>query len=315
MGQVALALLPGAGVLVWLFGIGVALNILAALGAALAAEALAVRLRGYPVLPALTDGSTLVAGLIIGIALPPLLPFWIPATAGALAVLLGKQVYGGLGQNVFNPAMVGYLAVILAFPQAVSLWPPPEAGLGAAVPAGEVLAYFLTGALPPVTDALTHATPLDALSTEGPSALVPSGSGLLEQAGAAGTWLWLGTAFLLGGGVLLARGIIDWRLPLGVLAGGAIAAALLQLNGGAPVAFHLLSGATLLVAFFIATDPVSAPHEPKARLIYALLIGGLAMVIRELGGHPDGFAFAVLMLNATGPLLDDLVRRSGGGAT
>jgi len=314
MGQVALALLPGAGVMLWLFGLGVALNIAAALAAALAAEAAAVRLRGRAVGPALTDGSTLVAALIIGIALPPLLPFWIPAVAGALAVLLGKQAYGGLGQNVFNPAMVGYLAVLLAFPKALSLWPPPEAGLGAAVPAGEALGYFLTGALPPVADAMTHATPLDKLSTQGLSALAPSG-GPLRQLDAAGAWLWLGGAFTLGGLALLARDIIDWRLPAGVLGGTAATAGLLQLSGGAPVTFHLLSGATLLVAFFIATDPVSAPREPGARLVYAALIGAVAMVIRELGGHPDGFAFAVLMLNATAPLLDYTVRQRRGERT
>ncbi len=315
MGQVALALVPGAGVMLWLFGLGVALNLAAALAAALAAEAAAVRLRGYAVGPALTDGSTLVAGLIIGIALPPLLPFWIPALAGALAVLLGKQAYGGLGQNVFNPAMVGYLAVLLAFPKALALWPPPEAGLGAAVPAGEALAYFLTGAVPPVADAMTHATPLDALATEGFAALAPATDGALRPLGAAGAWLWLGGAFTLGGVALLARGLIDWRMPLGVLAGTAATAGLLQLSGGAPVAFHLLSGATLLVAFFIATDPVSAPREPGARLVYAALIGVVAMVIRELGGHPDGFAFAVLMLNATAPLLDYIARQSRGEAT
>ncbi|ABM61503.1 electron transport complex, RnfABCDGE type, D subunit [Halorhodospira halophila SL1] len=313
MGWVLLALLPGAGVLVWLFGVGVLLNITAALTAGVAAEAAALRLRGRPVAPALTDGSTPLAALIIGIALPPLLPFWIPALAGALAVLLGKQVYGGLGQNIFNPAMVGYLAVVLAFPQAVSLWPAPETGVGAAVPATEALHYFLTGALPPIADAMTHATPLDRLATEGFAAL-PGDGGLWGQTQAAGAWLWLGAALLLGGAGLLALRIVDWRLPVGVLVGTAATAALLQLGDGAPVLFHLLSGATLLVAFFIATDPVSAPREPTARLIYAALIGVVALVIRELGGHPDGFAFAVLMLNATAPLLDYVVRRSAGEA-
>ena len=135
-------------------------------------------------------------------------------------------------------------------------------------------------------------------------------SGLLAASGA---WLWLGGGFLLGGLFLLARQIIDWRLPLGVIAGTLATAGLLQLGDGAPLTFHLLTGATLMAAFFIATDPVTAPSEGTARLIYAGLIGVLAVVIRELGGHPDGFAFAVLMMNAAAPLLDYIVRRSGGG--
>ena len=311
MGSVVLALLPGAAVMLHLFGIGVALNIATALAAAAAAEALALRLRGRSLAPVLGDGSTPLAAVIIGLALPPLVPFWIPAIAGATAALLGKQVYGGLGQNVFNPAMVGYLAVVLAFPQAITLWPAPEPGLGAAVAIDTTLAYFLTGGMAPAADALAHATPLDRLGADGFAALGSDGS-LIGDIGAAGTWVWLGGAFAAGGVALLALRVIDWRLPLGVLAGTAATAALLQLAGGAPVAFHLLSGATLMTAFFIATDPVTAPVEPGSRLIYATLIGATAMVIRELGGHPDGFAFAVLMLNATAPLIDYLVRRSIG---
>ncbi|MBK1727666.1 RnfABCDGE type electron transport complex subunit D, partial [Halorhodospira neutriphila] len=159
MGQVLIALIPAAGVLLWLFGIGVALNLAAATATAAAAEAAAVRLRGRSIRAALGDGSTLVAAAIIALALPPLLPWWIPATAAGIAALLGKHAYGGLGQNAFNPAMVGYVAVLLAFPQAMGLWPAP--GLGGAVAAPEAVAYFLGGAQPPMADALTYATPLD----------------------------------------------------------------------------------------------------------------------------------------------------------
>ncbi|MBK1735036.1 hypothetical protein CKO15_07005 [Halorhodospira abdelmalekii] len=313
MGEVLLALTPAAAVSIWLFGVGVALNIATVLVAATLVEAVAVRARGGSVRAALGDGSVLVTALIIGLCLPPLLPWWIPALAGALAVLLGKQVYGGLGQNVFNPAIVGYVAVVLAFPQATGMWPAPDPTLGAVISNGEAWRYFLSGELTPLADALTHATPLDRLATDGLAALLAHEAAVPGLA-ATGAWTWLGLAFLLGGIGLVARRTIDWRLPSGVLIGTAATAALFAVvTDGAAVGFHLLAGATLMVAFFIATDPVTAPVESRARWLYAAGIGVVAMVIRELGGHPDGFAFAILMMNATAPLLDYWVRRSWRG--
>lgn len=310
MGEVLVAMIPATMVMVWLFGSGVLLNIGAALSAALIAEVIAVQARGKPPLVALSDGSVWVTAVLIGVTLPPLLPWWIPAIAGALAVLLGKQVYGGLGQNVFNPAMVGYVAVVLAFPQAIGMWPAPDTSLSAAVSSIDTLNHFLTGAPPVIADAMTYATPLDQLATDGLNALMANDERMAGLA-ATGAWTWKGLALLLGGALLLARGTIDWRLPLGVLLGTALSAALIQFAGGAPIAFHLLSGATLMVAVFIATDPVTAPVDSGARWVYALGIGIIAVVIREFAGHPDGFAFAVLMMNATAPLLDYIIRRQG----
>ncbi|WP_274522586.1 RnfABCDGE type electron transport complex subunit D [Halorhodospira halochloris] len=310
MGEVLLASIPAAAVMVWLFGVGILLNTGAALLAALLAEALGAHARGQSPRVAVSDGSVWVTALLIGITLPPVLPWWIPALAGALAILLGKQVYGGLGQNVFNPAMVGYVAVVLAFPQATGLWPAPDPGLTAAIPSGEALSYFLTGTLAPLADAMTHATPLDKLATDGLAALMDDDERMAGLV-ATGAWTWKGLALILGGAFLIARGTIDWRLPAGVIVGTALTAAIFQFTGGAPVSFHLLSGATLLVAIFIASDPVTAPADAAARWAYAIGIGIIAIIIRELGGHPDGFAFAVLMLNAAAPLLDYIFRRMG----
>jgi electron transport complex protein RnfD len=294
----------------WLFGVGILLNTGAVLVAALLAEAIAVHARGYSPRSALSDGSVWVTAALIGVTLPPLLPWWIPAIAGALAILLGKQVYGGLGQNVFNPAMVGYIAVVLAFPQATGQWPAPVANLGATVPSSDALSFFFTGSLPLIADAMTYATPLGQLATDGLSALMNNDARLTGLV-ATGAWTWKGLALIVGGIFLLARGTIDWRLALGVVIGSAFTAGLFQFGAGAPVSFHLLSGATLIVAFFIATDPVTAPAERGARWAYALGIGIVAIIIRELGGHPDGFAFAVLMLNAAAPLLDYISRSMG----
>lgn len=310
MTEVLLALVPAGAVMVWLFGVGILLNTAAVLAAALIADALTAHVQGHSPRAALSDGSAWVTALLIGVTLPPLLPWWIPAIAGALAILFGKQVYGGLGQNAFNPAMVGYVAVVLAFPQAIGQWPAPDPGFSSTIASSMALSYFLTGTLTPLADAMTYATPLDQLATDGLSTLLTNDERMAGLV-ATGAWTWKGLAVLMGGALLIARGTIDWRLVSGVLIGTSLTAALLQFGGGASVSFHLFSGATLLVAFFIATDPVTAPADAAARWAYSLGIGIIAIVIREYGGHPDGFAFAVLMMNATAPLLDYLLRRLG----
>ncbi len=306
MGHVLLALAPGAAALAWFFGPGVLYNLAVATATALLVEAALLWARGRPVLPSLGDGSALVAACILALALPPLLPWWITALGVACGLTLGKHLYGGLGHNLFNPAMTGYVAVLLAFPREISLWPAPRPE--GAVSAAEALRYTVSGSLPGERiDTLTHATPLDRLTTGALSPALHDGTLL---AGAAGVWIWVAAAFLAGGAWLLLRGCIDWRLPLGVLAGTAGTASLLWavIPGAAPPDFHLLTGATVLVAFFIATDPVTAPASRGARLLFALGIGITAVAIREFGAFPDGFAFAVLLMNAAAPLFDYIAR-------
>ena len=287
MYQVLLALVPVLAVQVYLFGPGPLGLVAVACVTALACEALALALRRRSSQAALRDGSVLVTAVLLALAVPPLLPWWLLAFGTAVAVLIGKHAYGGLGQNPFNPAMVGYAVLLVSFPLEMTRWPIPG----------------------PEWDALTGATALDALRTglrQGYTMEEVRAGGGFGRLGAAGAE-WVNLAALVGGAWLLARRIVRWHIPVGMLAGLAVPAALahgFDPGGHAGATFHLASGATMLGAFFIATDPVSAATSDRGRLIYGAGIGFLTWIIRSWGGYPDGVAFAVLLMNLAVPLLD-----------
>jgi len=285
--QVLLALVPVAAAQVYLFGTG-PLRLLAIAGTtALACEALALRLRRRSVPLALSDGSVLVTAALLALAVPPLLPAWLMAFGTAVAVLIGKHAYGGLGQNPFNPAMVGYAVLLVSFPLEMTRWPPSG----------------------PEWDAVTGATALDALRTglRQSFTMEEVRAGIeFGRVGAAGGE-WVNLAALAGGLYLLLRRVIRWHIPVAMLAGLAVPAAAahaLDPGGHAGAAFHLASGATMLGAFFIATDPVSAATSDRGRLLFGAGIGLLTWLIRSWGGYPDGVAFAVLLMNLAVPLVD-----------
>ena len=316
MRHVLYALIPGAAAYVWFFGWGLCFNLLFASAAALGAEAVMLRLRNRPVKPALLDGTAVVAAVLIAFAIPPLAPWWLPALGAVTAMVLAKHLYGGVGSNLFNPAMVGYVVLLISFPVEMTRWLPPQtAALGPPIEAWENLRYALTGTLPPGLDidAITQATPLDRVR-EGLGNLqtldeVQVGP-LFGRLGGHG-WEWIHGFIALGGLYLLFRGIIRWHIPVSVLGSLLILAALfhaLDASRYPAAGFHLFSGASLLGAFFIATDPVSAAATNRGRLIYGAGIGILTYAIRTWGGYPDGLAFAVLLMNATVPLLDRYTR-------
>lgn len=289
MKQVLLALVPVATAQVALFGPRVLLQLAVCAATALACEAIALRVRRIEARRFLVDGSVLVTAALLALSVPTLLPWWLGAFGTAVAVLLGKHAYGGLGCNPFNPAMVGYAVLLVSFPLEMTRWPVPSFGAP--------------------WDAVTGATALDQLRTglgqrltmQEIFALPPFG--LLGDAGGQ----WINAAAFLGGLYLLARGIVRWHIPTAVLAGLVLPAALAHtVDPGAYAAatFHLFSGATMLGAFFIATDPVSAATSDRGRLYYGAGIGTLTWIIRTWGGYPDGIAFAVLLMNLAAPLLD-----------
>lgn len=287
MFQVLLALVPVAAVQAWLYGPRPLWLVVVAGGTALACEALALWLRRRPPRPALADGSVLVTAALLALAVPPSLPAALLVLGTALAVLIAKHAYGGLGQNPFNPAMVGYAVLLVSFPLEMTRWPVPAAPW----------------------DAVTGATALDALRTgmreSYTMAEIFSGPAFGRVGAAGGEWLNL--AALAGGLYLLARRVIRWQIPVAVLAGIAVPAALgHQLDPGAypGATFHLAAGATMLGAFFIATDPVSAASSDRGRLVYGAGVGLLTWVIRSWGSFPDGVAFAVLLMNLAVPMID-----------
>jgi H+/Na+-translocating ferredoxin:NAD+ oxidoreductase subunit D len=316
MRRVLYALGPAAAVHVWFFGAGLLVNFAIAALTALFAEAAVLRLRGRQTRHALHDGSALVTAALLAFALPPLVPWWVPAF-GAAAAILAKQLYGGLGKNFFNPAMVGYVLLLVSFPVEMTQWTPPRMGdidYRRLSPI-ESIEYSLAGRLPDELriDALTRATPLDLVKEglRGQRAFREiRGGSLFGDFGGRG-WEWVNNFIALGGLYLLYLGVIRWHIPVAVLAGLLAPATVLNLIDPSRYpspGFHLFSGAALLGAFFIATDPVSAAAGIKGRLIFGAGIGLLTYAIRTWGGYPDGLAFAVLLMNAAVPLIDRYTR-------
>jgi electron transport complex protein RnfD len=309
--RVLLALIPGTICAFWIFGWGIVFNILLAGITALAAEAAILKLRKRPVLASLLDGSALVTAVLLALALPPLAPWWIPVIGSLFAIVIAKQLYGGLGYNPFNPAMAGYVVLLISFPLELTLWSAP--GMHLNFP--DTLTLVFTGNLPAglSLDTVTMATPMDSIKTRlGLSETLSEmhGSPLFGNFAGAG-WEWINLWFLLGGLWLLQMKVIQWQIPAGMLGGlAAIAFVFYAINPDSYTTplFQLFSGAAMLGAFFIATDPVSASTSPRGRIYYGIGIGVLTYVIRTWGGYPDGVAFAVLLMNLAAPTIDYYAR-------
>ncbi len=315
MRRVVYALIPGILCAWWILGWGVLINLLLAGITALAAEAAMLALRKRPVWPTLQDYSALITGLLLALALPPLAPWWIPVLGSLFAIILAKQLYGGLGYNPFNPAMVGYVVLLISFPREMTLWSPPSGIDAPSLGLADTLALIFTQQVPAgqTLDALTMATPLDSMKTRlglGDTLSEIQQSPLFGAFGGKG-WEWINLGFLLGGLALLYWKVIRWQIPVAMLATLFLLSGIFYVgdsdNYASPL-FHLFSGAAMLGAFFIATDPVSAATTNRGRLYYGAGIGALVYIIRTWGGYPDAVAFAVLLMNMAAPTIDYYTR-------
>lgn len=299
------ATLPGVIVLTWLYGAGTLINLCWASAVALGFEALLLKVRQLPVQFFLRDGSALVTAVLLALALPPYSPWWLTLIATGSAIVFGKQLYGGLGQNPFNPAMIGYVVVLVSFPVEMTTWPVPH-GVGL----GSGLQHILgITALP---DGWSQATALDVMKLNRSLTVEELwANSAFGHFGGIGSEV-VNLAFLAGGLFLLHKRLFSWHAPVGMLAALALMS-LVFWNGsgsdsnGSPL-FHLLSGATMLGAFFIVTDPVSGATSTLGRLIFGAGVGILVYVIRAWGGYPDGVAFAVLLMNLAAPTIDYYTR-------
>ncbi len=303
--RVCLALLPGIAAATWYFGWGVLSNLAIAVISSLATEALMLRWRARPVKKYLFDGSALVTGLLLGLSIPPYAPWWLIVFGSSFALIFGKHLYGGLGYNPFNPAMLGFVVLMIAFPAEMSAWINPEAG----AQSSRLAAYTQGRVGLEQLDGLTAATPLDHVKTElsRQRTVVEAHEGLPLGLIAGRGWDLINLAFLLGGLWLLWNGTIRWQIPAGLITGLGLLAGLFWLADAdlhPGLLHHLFGGATMLGAFFIATDPVSASTTPRGRFYYGLGIGALIYLIRSFGGYPDAVAFAVLLMNICVPLID-----------
>ncbi len=315
MFEVILALIPGTVAMIWYFGWGILINLVLASLFAVLTEAVALKLRGRPALPAIRDLSALVTALLFALAVPPTLPWWLTLIGMVFAIGVAKQLYGGLGYNPFNPAMAGYVFLLVSYPLAMTSWLPPYMLAEHVLGFTDSVRLIFTG-MPPeglTWDAITMATPLDQMRTQlNQNRIIDEirASPLWGDFGGRG-WEWVGNWFLLGGIFLIWRRVIGWRIPVSMLLGLVLTAGFfwsLDPQIHPFPAFHMFSGGAILGAFFVATDPVSGCTTPKGQLIFGAIIGVLIFVIRTWGGYPDAVAFSVLLLNIAAPTIDHYTR-------
>jgi len=311
MTQVCIALVPGIAAYAWLVGPAILVQLVIATLAALLAETAMLRVQNKPLSLFLSDGSAIVTAWLIALTFPPLAPWWLVVIGTVFAIVVAKHLYGGLGQNPFNPAMVAFAVCIVAFPALMSQWP----SVGLQLPLLDQINVIL--GLAPRVDALSSATPLDAMKTA-----LKLGEGRQDVASllanqdiygnfAGRGWEWVAIGYLLGGLWMWQRKLITWHVPVSFIGAMTLLSGGLWLVNPAQFAsplFHLLSGGAMLGAFFIATDPVSGCTTPRGKLIFGAGAGLLAYIIRVFGGYPDGVAFAVLLMNLCAPVIDLLTQ-------
>lgn len=313
--RLLLACLPGALALFWFNGWGLLVQWLLASLTCCACDLLVRRLRrraapapGTSLFgqPWLAEGSGLVSATLLALALPSYAPWWLSVASAAFASLFGKALFGGFGRNPFNPAMLGYAFALVAFPAQMVHWPAPDGGHGLSAAVQQILG-FGNG----LADGWSQATLLDSLRHNDRLTLDELFASHPAFGGVGGRGAeWVNLAFLAGGLLLLRQRVIRWQAPLGML-GALFVVSLLCWNGsgsdsnGSPL-LHLLSGATMLGAFFIVSEPVSGPASARGQLYFGIGVGLLTYAIRTWGGYPDGLAFAVLLMNLCVTRLDRL---------
>lgn len=325
MYTVLVALVPATAFDAYLFGWPAILLFAITVGSCVAAEAISLSLAGRPMKPALTDGSAILTGWLLAMTLPPWAPWWIGVLGAVFAIFLAKHAFGGLGQNLFNPAMVARVALLVSFPVAMTAWVAPLPLFSASAPGlGDAIAITFGGQSP--VDGVSAATALGHVKTE-LSRGIPVIQSMAEvpdlmdmafgkRAGSLGETSAL--LILAGGLFLMAKRIISWHIPVAVM--GTLFFMGSVFHGVNPARFtdgmfHLLSGATFLGAFFIATDYVTSPVSKKGQLAFGVGVGLLTWVIRTFAGYPEGMAFAVLLMNALTPIIDQYTRPRAFGRT
>ena len=308
--NVLMALMPGIIALTYFFGPGHIIQIIIASCVAIICEASVMKARKRPILFYLKDYSALLTAVLLALSLPPYAPYWVTIVATGFAIIVGKHLYGGLGQNPFNPAMVGFALVLLSFPVPMTTsWSAPSELLATGISFSDALSFIFSSR--EGLDAVTSATPLDAykhqvaLSTAQEIYQNPLFKGA-DQSSIVLAWQWISAGFLLGGAYLLWKRIFTWHIPLSLIITLVLCSLIVGWDADSyvPTSLHLLAGATVLGAFFIATDPVTASTTPLGKLIYGAGIGLFIYIIRTWGSYPDAVAFAVLLMNFAAPFID-----------
>ncbi|WP_114326444.1 electron transport complex subunit RsxD [Candidatus Colwellia aromaticivorans] len=323
MRLVIYAVLPGIFAQWYFFGWGNIIHILLAITTVLFCEFIVLSLRNKKnIRKQLFDGSAILTAILLGICLPAIAPWWISIIGAVFAVVVVKQLYGGLGHNPFNPAMAAYVMLLISFPLQMTSWQPPLALMTIDLDLANTLSVIFTDftkegysvqQLRTSVDGFTMATPLDTLKTNtglGLTVFESMENSVFGEHFSLG-WEWINAAFFIGGLVLIAKKAIAWQTPLSFLLSLFICSFIaysISPDSSASTMFHWLSGGCMLGAFFILTDPVTGATSTKGRLIVGALAGLLVYLIRTFGGYPDGIAFAVLLCNMAAPLIDQYTR-------
>lgn len=322
MQTVIWALMPASAMSVMVFGWPALLVILVTTLSCMGTEWVVVRMRGRP--STLNDHSAALTGLLLALTLPPHAPWWICVTGGVFAILVGKQIYGGLGYNMFNPALIARVFLLISFPVQLTAWPAPTPLFSEnAYDFSEAVAIILSGhyGAQEIMDAITAATPMGQYRTEtGLGRTVAEALGgsygydsVNSAGGLIGGSLGETSALLLaaGGIYMLRKKLITWHIPVAMFVGCLAPAALFWMLDSSKYPdplFHLLAGGLVLGAFFMATDMVTSPVTLKGQLIFGFGCGLLTYLIRTWGGYPEGVSFAVVIMNGTVPLIDQYTR-------
>ena len=317
MTTVLLALLPATAFDIYLFGWPALLLFAVTIGSCIAIEALCLSLADRPAVVTLSDNSAVLTGWLMASSLPPWSPWWIGLLGAVFAIGLAKHAFGGLGQNVFNPAMVGRTVLLISFPVIMTSWVAPHPLFSAGAPGlSDAIAITFGGHMP---DTVSAASALGYVKTE-LSRGIPVNQSMAQlpdlmdmalgyRAGSMGETSAI--LILLGGLFLLYKRIISWHIPLGVITTLFLMGTVFHYFDPARFttgSFHVMSGATFLGAFFIATDYVTSPVSKSGQLVFAIGVGMLAWLIRTFAGYPEGMAFAVLLMNAVTPIIDQYTR-------
>lgn len=308
--NVVLALLPVAGFAVFSFGLNALLLLLTTTGAAVLTEHLLCRWAGKE--STISDWSAAVTGLLLGLTLPPIFPLWMAFVGGVIAIALGKFIFGGLGYNVFNPALVGRAVLQAAFPVAITTWSASFLPERFGELSSSTLAFpFMT----PTVDAISGATPLSAFKFE---QITTNTQELALGLISGSTGETCAALIIIGGLYLIARNMMNWRIPVAVLGSVFLFSGILYGIDPeiypSPV-FMLFSGGLMLGAIFMATDMVASPLTSLGVVIYGSIIGILTVIIRVWGGLPEGVMYAILLANAISPHIDHWIQPRVYGTT
>ncbi len=294
MRDVIYALIPITLASIWFFGLSVLLVLMASIAGAVITDWMFSK-NGTE---SLLDGSAVLTGLLLGLTLPPNLPLWMAFIGSVVGIGLGKTVWGGLGNNLFNPALVGRAFLLANFPNAMTTWAPSGGGLFHIYPSNFAWPFMQT------VDAVTTATPLGLMKFQQEETplldlMIGTTTGSFGET--------CGLLIILGGIYMILRRSIDWRIPVAILGTVIIFTGLLFIADStyypSPL-FSVFSGGLLLGTFFMATDPVTSPMTPKGTWIFGIGIGIIVILIRVFGGFPEGMMYAILLMNATVPLIE-----------